>query len=69
MTKIELEMVSRVWTKKQTQQTIKTLRDAGITVNKIDGGYKAEAPDGTLVFKAMVGYQGYLVRYAKELFI
>lgn len=61
------EFVSRVWTKQQTQATIKDLRKLGLPVTKISSGYEGKVGD-TLVFKAMIGTNGYLVRYRPELF-
>ena len=61
-------MVSKIWTKKLTQITIKQLRDAGLTVTKLDAGYECKIND-ELVFKAMIGTSGYLVRYNENLFI
>ena len=61
-------MTSRLWTKKETQGTLKELRHAGFIVNKVNSGY--EAFDGDeLVLKAMVALQGYVVRYDERLFI
>ena len=65
-------MTARVWTKEQTQETIKALRRAGYTIPpKGDTGmYKTEeeyAP-GKKVFVAMVGTRGYLVSYWDGLF-
>jgi len=60
-------MISRIWTKKQTQDTIKTLRNANLTVEKINSGYECKVND-KLVFKAMIGSNGYLVRYDENLF-
>jgi len=60
-------MISRIWTKKQTQATIKDLRQAGLPVTKLSSGYEAKV--GTeIVFKAMIGTNGYLVRHHEELF-
>lgn len=67
--KEQIKMVSRVWPKKQTQQAIKALRQAGMSVKKIDSGYELKTKDGTILFKAMIGSRGYLVRYAEQLFI
>ena len=60
-------MISRIWTKKQTQATIKDLRKLGLPVLKVSSGYEAKVGD-TLLFKAMVGTNGYLVRYHEQLF-
>jgi len=65
-------MTARVWTKEQTQETIKALRRAGYTIPpKGDTGmYKTEEEyePGKKVFVAMVGTRGYLVRYWDGLF-
>lgn len=60
-------MKSAIWSKIQTQNTIKTLRAAGYVVDKINAGYQA-THDGQLVFKAMAGHRNYLVRYDQRLF-
>lgn len=61
-------MISRIWTKRQTQAAIKALRDASLTVDKLNGGYEC-VHGGKTVFKAMIGHNGYLVRYEPELFM
>lgn len=63
--------ISRVVPKVETQDMIKALRDAGIEVQKSEGGYtsKVETKGGVPVFKAMIGRSSYLVRYHKKLFI
>lgn len=53
-------MVSKIWTKPQTQQTIKALRNAGCIVTKLDAGYECYIKN-ELVFKAMIGSRGYLL--------
>lgn len=59
-------MRSFVWTKLQTQGFIKRLRQAGYTVDPVNGGYVCQferKPGHTdLVFKAMIGSRGYLCR-------
>lgn len=55
-------MTTKVFTKRHTQQVIRDMRGAGYTVSKIAGGYESNL-DGELIFKAMVGPYGYLVRY------
>ena len=67
-------MTSKVWTKTQTQQTIKVLRDNGLPVKKITGGYLLEMTNKQsgkkdLLFRAMTNKNSYLVRYNKNLFI
>ena len=61
-TKKDFIMLTRLWTKKQTQSAIKALRDAGLTVIKLDAGYECMMNE-KLLFKAMVGTNGYLIRY------
>lgn len=67
----EINLTSKVWTKPQTQNAIKALRKAGLPVNKTnDGnGYELIHPKAGLLFKAMNGSNGYLVRYDERLFI
>jgi len=61
-------MTAQLWSKKETQGTLKELRHAGFTVTKANNGY--EAHDGNeLVLKAMPGMGGYLVRYEERLFL
>lgn len=60
-------MTTRIWTKKQTQETIKALRVAGYDVIKNGGSYKCEL-DGRLIFHAMVGARSYLITYVDNLF-
>lgn len=60
-------MVSRIWSKQQTQATIKALRAEGYAVDKVSNGYEAKL-DGNLIFKAMIGNSAYLVRYDANLF-
>ena len=60
-------MTTRIWTKQQTQQTIKALRNAGYEVTKTNGIYKSIL-DGETIFTAMVGYRNYLVTFKPELF-
>tara|TARA_R110002020_G_C15878159_1_gene738850 strand:+ start:396 stop:581 length:186 start_codon:yes stop_codon:yes gene_type:complete len=58
-----------MWTKKETQQTIKQLREGGIEITKTDGMggkmYKGLL-DGELVFQAGEFGRGYLVRITDE---
>lgn len=63
----KLKMTSRVWSKPVTQDIIKQLRNAGLVVDKLSSGYECKI-NGHLVFKAMIGSQGYLVRYDEKLF-
>ena len=60
-------MVSRIWSKKFTQETIKGMRDVGYVVDKVNSGYVSKIDD-KVIFKAMIGSNGYLVRYDAELF-
>lgn len=61
------KMISRIWTKKQTQETIKALRAANLNVEKTSNGYECKI-NNNLVFKAMIGTNSYLVRYDAKLF-
>ena len=54
--------VTRIWTKPQTQQTLKDLRAAGLTVNKVPNGYEAVNKNNVLFLRAMNGNNSYLVR-------
>ncbi len=62
-----IKMTTRIWTKQQTQQTIKALRNAGYEVTKSNGTYETIL-DGVTIFRAMVGYRSYLVTFKPELF-
>lgn len=62
-------MTSKIWNKPQTQQIIKALRDSGVNVLKINSGYEAKDKNGNVIFKAMQGYNGYLVRHVDNLFV
>jgi predicted transcriptional regulator len=58
-------MTVKLWTKPETQFFIKRLRENGYIVDKVDGGYvcHCKTENGIdLVFKAMQGMRGYLVR-------
>lgn len=66
-----------MWTKKETQKTIRALRKAGYTIQKIDGIYKITyveynskpwTIDDKPLFSAMPGMGGYLVKYHDSLF-
>lgn len=48
---------------------VKALRDAGLTVERLNAGYECKSGNGDLLFKAMNGNHGYLVRMAENLFI
>ena len=63
-------MTTEMWTKPETQSTIKQLRAAGYTVAKINEIYKILSDDGEVwkrdgrdLFTAMPGTRGYLVSY------
>jgi hypothetical protein len=69
--KMEIKMIARIHSKPETQGMIKALRDAGYTVEKINGGYVCNVAGLTkpiTIFKAMNGTRGYLCRYAENLF-
>ena len=61
-----------LWTKPETQQTLKELRQAGFKVIKSLDGMRYEAYDNDpeeLVFRALKGRGGYMVRYAERLYL
>ena len=60
-------MITRIWNKKQTQQTIKDLRNNGFVVDKLDNKYECYE-EGKLIFMAMLGTNTYLIRHDEELF-
>ena len=63
-------MVSRVIAKKEVQKMLKVLRDTGLfTVTKLDAGYEVTHKKAGVVFKAMQGHNGYLVRMVEDLFV
>ena len=66
-------MSVHMWTKKETQQTIKELRKAGYIIEKPNGIYKIMYKgkpwmiDGKPLFSAMIGMGGYLVNFHERL--
>jgi hypothetical protein len=62
-----MKMISRIISKSETHKMIKALRAAGLQVDKIEGSYECKIKN-TLVFKAMPGNNGYLIRMAENLF-
>jgi hypothetical protein len=54
--------VTRIWTKPQTQQTLKELRAVGLTVNKLPNGYEVVNDNNVLFLSAMNGNNTYLIR-------
>lgn len=68
-------MTTRIWTKKETQSTIKKLREAGYIVSKTSLGYQIiddsgdvwVHQDGKKLFIAMPNNRNYLVTYHKDL--
>ena len=67
-------MTTRMWTKKETQNTIKQLRTAGFDVAKTSLGYQIMNEQGEVwikdkkpLFTAMPGNYGYLINYHKDL--
>ena len=55
--------------KKDTKQIIKTLRQAGLQVDEIDGGYECIGTNGNVLFKAMVEGDGYSISTLYGLFV
>lgn len=64
-------MVTRLFSKKQTQAVLKDLKHAGYIVNKEQGRYLVyideHSNSGLPVFSAYIGTRGYLVRYDERL--
>ena len=67
-------MTTKMWTKPDTQSTIKQLRAAGYDVAKLGGMYKIRDDNGEVwkrdgrdLFTAMPGTRGYLVSYHEDL--
>ena len=67
-------MMTKMWTKPETQSTIKQLRAAGYDVAKLGGMYKIRDDNGEVwkrdgrdLFTAMPGTRGYLVSYHEDL--
>jgi len=60
-----IELAARIWTKKETQETLKHLREEGVEITKTEGMggkmYKGLV-DGEVVFQAGEFGRGYLVR-------
>lgn len=61
-------MVSRIWTKPETQAALRALKAAGFPATKKPSGYEVIDSEGRCVFRAMVGVRGYLVRHEEGLF-
>lgn len=59
-------MKVQIFSKVQTQKVIRDLRKAGYEVERKTNGYECHL-DGALIFAAMVGSRGYLVRYDERL--
>lgn len=65
-------MITKVFSKQLTQQVIRDLRKAGYEVIKGTGGmYECKLDDARhkqgVIFAAMPGHNGYLVRYDERL--
>ena len=61
-------MPTKILSKPETQKMIKALRNAGLTVKKIVGGYRCVNKCEKQIFRAMEGSRGYLVNYVDGLF-
>jgi len=65
-------MIARVVEKKEVQKMLAALREAGLKVNKLNGGYEVKAYGidkvEVVVFKAINGRDNYLVRMVDNLF-
>lgn len=67
---INSRMIVRTLAKREVQKMIKALRDAGLTVTKEGMKYECKSPrDDSLLFSALNGRTGYLVRMRADLFI
>ena len=55
-------MKALVLSKPKTQKLLKDIRSNGYVVEKIANGYKVEE-EGSILFQAMNGTSGYLIRY------
>jgi len=64
-----MKTILKAFDKTTTQRMIKSLRDAGLNVEKYDEGYRCKAPNGEIIFKATHGAGGYLVRMPENLFV
>lgn len=67
-----MKMIARVVSKVNTQAMIKALRGAGLTVDRHNDGHYTciGGSNGTLLlFRAMPGRNGYLIRMREELFV
>jgi phosphopantothenoylcysteine synthetase/decarboxylase len=62
-------MTTRIWTKPQTQETLKALRQYGYTVNKTPQGYSVTNPkdNDNIVMTCLNGHRNYLVTYTEGL--
>ena len=68
-------MTTRIWTKRETQQTIKQLRQAGYNIAKVSGLYRIlddnleiwNDEDGAALFTARPHSGRYIVRFSPEL--
>lgn len=61
-------MTTKLLSKVQTQTLIRDLRTAGYPVlNKGNGHYRLAFKSGEVLFEALIGTRGYLVRYDSEL--
>lgn len=61
------KLTVRVWSKKYTQDVIKALKKSGYEVTKSESGIYELHFDGMLLFVALTGCNGYMVRYAEKL--
>lgn len=69
-TSTNMKMIARVVSKRNTQSMIGALRAAGLTVSKIASGYECfgGSTGELLLFRAMIGNNGYLIRMREDLF-
>ncbi len=64
------KMIVRLVTKPDCQARVKALREAGLQVDRLGTtGYSCrEGGGGQVIFQAMIGRAGYLVRMREDLF-
>ena len=64
-------MIARIYIKPQVQSMLKAMRKAKVfTIEKLESGYEVKhTKSNKLVFRAMNGYNSYLVRHAENLFL
>lgn len=68
---VQKPTTAKIWTKPEMQSTLKDLRKAGYFVTKVSAGHYTATlskSSNVCVLEAIVGNNGYLVRYHTGLF-